>query len=160
MWAQNRAQQNSHLRLWERNVEVSIIVDERSRWRGIIFSPWALSHLNGINYFSMMILKARFPSFQCLPNSSTWKVQLHFRLGMWPHPNGFLFCLTSDDGPPPSLLPGFNFWSHSPLFCSCPRFSQSLCPGISFSALSHLFVLRLPTSGPPDGTIKQLIYYI
>lgn len=38
--------------------------------------------------------------------------------------------------------------SHSPLFCSCPRFSQPLCPGISFSALPLLFVLLLPTSRP------------
>lgn len=140
MWAKNRAQQNSPLKLWERNLEVSIIEEESGRWRGTIFSPCALSHLNGINYFSMMILKARSPSFQCLPNSSTWKVQLYFILGMCPHPCALLllgsffvsFLVVVHHLP---CCQGSISGSHSPLFCSCPRFSQPLCPGISFSVI-------------------------
>ena len=124
--------------------------------RNYIFSLGCLSYLNGINNFSMMILKATTPSFQCLPNSSTWKVQLHFTLGMCPHPSALslldcsLDCFVSLLVMVQHLLchPGSKSGSHSPLLCSSPRSSQPLCPGISSSALPLLFVLVLPKSTP------------
>lgn len=160
MWAKNRAQQNSPLKLWERNLEVSIIEEESGRWRGTVFSPCALSHLNGINYFSMMILKARSPSFQCLPNSSTWKVQLYFILGMCPHPSALLLL--------GSFLSHFWWWSTTFLVARVQylgailHFSVHAPDLVSHSALvflslPSLFYLCYYSPHPDlstDGTVK------
>ena len=123
------------------------------RWRGIIFSLGCLSHLNSISSFSMMILKAASPSFQCLLK------QLHMEDGTtlqaWhgAHKPGLCpawialwialshFCWWSTTFP---CHPGSTSESRSPLLCSSSRSSRPLCPGISPSALSLLFVLVLP----------------
>lgn len=85
-----------------------------------------------------------------------WKVQLHFTLGMCPHPSALslldcsLDCFVSLLVMVQHLLchPGSKSGSHSPLLFSSPKSSQPLCPGISSSALPLLFVLVLPKSTP------------
>ena len=100
----------------------------RKKWQvrgNHIFSLGCLSHLNGIGSFSMMILKAASPSFQCLPNSCIWKTGLHFKPGMCPHP----WALSLLDC---SLIALSHFWWCSTTFPVTQ--GRHLSPVLRFSA--------------------------
>ena len=149
-------------------VYTSTHAGRRKKWQvrgNHIFSLGCLSHLYGISSFSMMILKAASPSFQCLPNSCTWKMGLHFKLGMCLDPWALSLLDCSLDCFVSLLVvvhhlpcpPGSTSESYSPYLCSSSRSSRPLCPGISPSALSLLCVPVLPTTRLQNGCYCKIV---
>lgn len=126
----------------------------------ITFSPWVLNHLNGINNFSHDDSQSKisqvFNAYQTVPHGrSTYTSNLECAHTPLPCSFWVALCLTSDDGPLPSLFQGSTSGSHSPLFCLLPRSSQPHCPGISFSALPLLFGYDSPNPDlSTDGSVR------